>query len=93
MKKLLYLGIAALALAACDKGGYYYEADSDFKDGGAGYAGEGEGNGQGSGQAGNPTWRLPWVIIRWKSSMSSSSDSSTSIFHKFFVPLPKFLSR
>ncbi|MCR5018569.1 MAG: hypothetical protein K6A64_07235 [Bacteroidales bacterium] len=61
MKKLLYLGIAALALAACDKGGYYYEADPEFKDGGAGYAASdgggmsapGEGNGgQGGGQAG-----------------------------------------
>jgi len=57
MKKLLYLGIAALALAACDKGNYYYEAD-DYREGGfpasdGGVFGPGEGNGgQGGGQPG-----------------------------------------
>ena len=89
MKKLLYLGIAALALAACDKGGYYYEADPDFKDGGAGYAasdgggiaapGEGEGNGQGSGQAGVIT-AAEWNDLDnwqfWGNLMGGQSDHS-----------------
>ena len=56
MKKLLYLGIAALALAACDKG--FYEADGDFRGGEYsssvdGITAPGESNGgQGGGQAG-----------------------------------------
>ena len=57
MKKLLYLGIAALALAACDKGNYYYDA-ADYKEGGfpasdGGMSAPGEGNGgQGGSQSG-----------------------------------------
>jgi len=89
MKKLLYLGIAALALAACDKGNYYFEADGDFKDGGAGYAasdgggiaapGEGEGNGQGNGQAGVIT-AAEWNDLDnwqfWGNLMGGQSDHS-----------------
>lgn len=59
MKKLLYLTIAAIAIAACDKANYYVDADIDGKESFAAdgeYAGSSEapGEGNGEGQGGQP---------------------------------------